>query len=141
MPAAMDNPYPIAFEQRGDDVVLRLEEWDGVRTIHLGAAANAAATQPSRMGYSVGHWEGNTLVVDTERIDYPYFDDLGTPQSGDIRISERFTLQPEARKLSWEARIVDPKNFTEPVVQTIEWQWIPGHEIKPFNCALAIAPN
>jgi len=141
MPAAMDNPYPIAFEQRGDDIVLRLEEWDGVRTIHLGAAANAAAAQPSRMGYSVGRWDGNTLVVETQRIDYPYFDDLGTPQSGDIRISERFTLQPEARKLTWEARIVDPKNFTEPVAQKIEWQWIPGHTIKPFDCALATDRN
>jgi Family of unknown function (DUF6152) len=135
MPAAMDNPYPIAFEHSGEDIVLRLEEWDGVRTIHLGAAAAVAAT-PSPMGYSVGRWEGNTLVVATDRINYPYFDDLGTPQSAEVRVQERFTLHPEERRLSWDARIVDEKTFTEPVVMKIEWQWIPGHEIKPFECAL-----
>jgi Family of unknown function (DUF6152) len=139
MPAAMDNPYPIAFDRRGDDIVVRLEEWDGVRTIHMGAASGAAPTAPSPMGYSVGRFEGNTLVVDTDRIDYPYFDDLGTPQSRDIRVRERFTLLAAERRLTWDAEIVDPKNFTATVVMKIEWQWIPGHEIKPFDCALPTA--
>jgi hypothetical protein len=141
MPAAMDNPYPIAFERRGDDIVLRLEEWDGVRTIHVGGAASAAAASPSPMGYSIGRWEGDTLVVETDHIDYPYFDDLGTPQSANVSVRERFTLQPEARRLSWQAQIVDAASFTEPVTMKIEWQWIPGHEIKPFDCALDAERN
>jgi len=93
------------------------------------------------MGYSVGRWEGDTLVVETDRIDYPYFDDLGTPQSPEIRVQERFTLLPAERRLSWDAQIIDPKSFTETVVMTIEWQWIPGHEIKPFDCALQTDEN
>lgn len=136
MPAAMDNPYPIAFERSGDDIVVRLEEWDGSRTIHLKPDANAPR---SPMGYSVGRFEGNTLIVDTDRIDYPYFDDLGTPQSADLKVRERFTLEPRERRLSWQADIVDPQTFTETVVMKIEWQWIPGHEIKPFDCALKTA--
>lgn len=136
MPAAMDNPYPIAFERSGDDIVVRLEEWDGSRTIHMKPQPNAPR---SPMGYSVGRFEGNTLIVDTERIDYPYFDDLGTPQSADLKVRERFTLMPNERRLSWQADIVDPQTFTETVVMKIEWQWIPGHEIKPFDCALKTA--
>ena len=137
MPAAMDNPYPIAFERRGDDIVLRLEEWDGIRTIYMNAGSSAATQAPTPMGYSTGHWEGSTLVVETSGIDYPYFDDLGTPQSPAILVKERFTLRPQERRLSWEAQITDPASFTETVVMQIEWQWIPGHEIKPFDCAVA----
>jgi hypothetical protein len=136
MPAAMDNPYPIAFEQDGEDIVLRLEEWDGVRTIHMSAAGGATRQAPTPMGHSSGRWEGSTLVVETSGIDYPYFDDLGTPQSPEIRVQERFTLHSQERRLSWEAEITDPVNFTAPVVMRIEWQWVPGHEIKPFDCAL-----
>jgi hypothetical protein len=136
MPAAMDNPYPIVFERRGDDIVLRLEEWDGVRTIHLDPAGGQRTAAPSPMGYSVGHWDGNRLVVDSDRIAYPYFDDLGTPQSSAIRMQEIFTLRSEERRLSWRAQVTDPVTFTATVVLEIEWQWIPGHVIKPFNCAL-----
>ena len=141
MPSAMDNPYPIEFENRGDAIILRLEEWDGVRTIHMNATSGQEPPTPSPMGYSTGQWEGDTLVVETSRIDYPYFDDLGTPQSSAIRMTERFTLSPEERRLSWEAQIDDPETFTESVMLQILWQWIPGHEIKPFNCALAEATD
>jgi hypothetical protein len=140
MPAAMDNPYPIAFERHGDDIVVRLEEWDGVRTIHMNPGAAAPVAPPSPLGYSVGRFEGDTLVVETDRIDYPYFDDVGTPQSAQLRMTERFTLLREQRRLTWEARVTDPLTFTEPVDLEIEWQWIPGHVIKPFGCEPVAAP-
>jgi hypothetical protein len=91
---------------------------------------------PSPMGYSVGRWDGDTLVVETSRIDFPYFDDLGTPQSAQIRITERFDLDAGNARLLWTGEVVDPVNFSEPVVLEIEWRWIPGNELKPFRCAL-----
>jgi hypothetical protein len=50
-------------------------------------------------------------------------------------VVERFELDPEGRRLSWTAQIEDPVNFTETVVMQIEWRWIPGHQILPFDCA------
>ena len=91
------------------------------------------------MGYSVGRFEGNTLVVDTDRIDYPYFDDLGTPQSADLKVRERFTLLPDARRLTWTAEIVDPHSVHRNRRHEDRMAWIPGHEIKPFDCALKTA--
>jgi hypothetical protein len=88
------------------------------------------------MGYSVGHWEGDRLVVETSRIDYPYFDDLGTPQSAAIHLTETFDLDSDAGVLSWTGEITDPATFTEPVVLEIEWHYIPGNALKPYNCAL-----
>jgi hypothetical protein len=131
----MDNPYPIEFRDQGDSIILLLEEWDGIRTIFMNDASSGTPAQP-RMGYSVGRWEDNTLIVETTDIGWRYVDDLGTPQSENAVIAERFTLSADGTELDWEARISDPLNFTEPVVMEGLWVWIPGQEIKPFNCAL-----
>ena len=136
MPAAMDNPYPIELEDQGDTIVLRLEEWDGVRTIYMAADAANATPEPSPMGYSVGRWEGDSLIVTTTDISYPYFDDLGTTQSESIQITEHFDLDAENDVLNWTGEIVDTATFTEPVVLEIEWRWIPGNARKTYNCAV-----
>ena len=135
LPTAMDNPYPIEFRDQGDTIILLLEEWDGIRTIHMNDTGSREQAQP-RMGYSVGRWDGNTLIVETTDIGWRYIDDLGTPQSEDAVIAEHFTLSQDGTSLAWEARITDPVNFTEPVVMEGLWVWVPGHEIKPFNCTL-----
>ena len=85
LPTAMDNPYPIEFVDRGGVIELRLEEWDGLRTIYVEGEGDPA--QP-RMGRSVGRWEGRSLVVETTDMDWRYVDDLGTPQSEDAVIEE-----------------------------------------------------
>jgi len=97
------------------------------------------ANDPSPMGYSVGRWDGDTLIVETSHISYPYFDDLGTPQSDSMRVTETFDLDAESGLLSWTAEIVDPASFTETVVLEISWLWIPGNERKSFNCALPVS--
>ena len=93
------------------------------------------------MGRSVGRWEGRTLVVETSDMDWRYVDDLGTPQSEDAVMEERFTMSEDGVRLDWIARITDPVNFTEPVVMEGAWTWVPGHEIKPFDCALPEPAN
>ena len=138
LPTAMDNPYPIEFVDRGDVIELRLEEWDGLRTIYM--EGEGEPVQP-RMGHSIGRWEGPTLVVVTTGMNWRYVDDLGTPQSEDAAIEERFTLSDEGVRLDWVARITDTVNFTEPVMMEAAWTWVPGHEIKPFNCALPETAN
>lgn len=135
MPAAMDNPYPIELIDNGDTISLLLEEWDGVRTIHMSADAGDTI-EATPMGYSIGRWEDGDLVVETSRISYPYFDDLGTPQSESLRMTERFELDSANGILAWTGEIVDPETFTEPVVFEIEWHWIPGNARKTFDCGL-----
>ena len=101
----------------------------------LKKASPGEPAQP-RMGHSTGHWEDGALVVETRDIDWRYVDDLGTPQSEDVVIDERFSLSENGTDLYWTARITDPVNFTAPVRMEMRWTWLPGNEIKPFNCAL-----
>jgi hypothetical protein len=136
LPEAMMQPFPIQFVDHGDTIVLNIEEWDNSRTIHLNADPDADVPY-SRLGYSVGRWEGDTLVVETSRINYPYFNDQGIPQSEAVEIVERFTLSADERNLDWTATLVDPGTFTEPVIMhDMHWEWIPSNVIKPYNCVV-----
>jgi hypothetical protein len=136
MPGVMLNPYPIELVDQGDDIVLRIEEWDTVRTIHMtGAADSAGPATP--LGHSVGRWEGDTLVVRTTNISWPYFDDIGTPQSTAMAVEERFTPIENGSRLEYVQTAVDPATFTEPAVLRGYFWLEAGAEIKPFNCQLA----
>jgi hypothetical protein len=132
----MDNPYPIQFVSQGEDLVLLLEEWDGVRNIQMTDVDDGDWLAHPRMGHSVGRWEGSTLTIQTTDIGWRFVDDLGTPQSEDSIIDERFTVSADGTRLNWEARITDPVNFSEPVVMEGLWTYVPGNELKPFNCTL-----
>ena len=136
MPGAMMSPHPIEFAEQGDDIILRLEEWDALRTIHLREETASAVRPASRMGYSVGRWDGSTLAVDTTGINYPYLDEYGTPQSDSVEVVESFTLSADGRHLDWSATVTDPRNFTEPfVISTTRWEWLPGETLQAYNCA------
>jgi len=134
MPIAMDSTLPIQFIQDGENIVMRSEQNDVRRTIYMGAGNDAQA--PTPLGYSQGQWEGNTLVVSTSRIDYPYFNDDGVPMSDDLAIVERFAVSEDEQTLAWHAAVTDPQYFTAPIEMTAQWRWVPGETIKPWNCTM-----
>lgn len=135
MPEAMVSPFPIEFLQDGDDIVLRLEEWDNVRVLHMGNEESQENEPASHLGYSVGRWDGRDLVVRTTRIGYPFLDDQGTPQSEAVEIEERFTLSDDDTRLEWTATVVDPNTLLEPTtLPIVHWEWVAGEKIKPYDC-------
>jgi len=134
MASLMNNPLPVEFFDQGDSILMRLEEWDTERTIHLADAEDPDSQPRTPVGYSVGRWEGNTLVVTTTRISDIYFDDRGAPQSEDTVIVERFTLSEDETRLDYESIHTDPLNFTEPARLTGHWDWVPGEQVRRFDC-------
>ncbi len=89
MPGIMDNPFPIEFLEQDGNVILRTEEWDVVRSIHITADDDFDSQLSTPHGYSVGRWDDDTLVITTTNIDWPFFDDIGTPQSKDVDSDSR----------------------------------------------------
>ena len=130
----MENPYPMEFVDQGDVILLRIEEYDLVRTIHMSPDAAQQEPPPSLLGHSVGNWEGDTLVVETTRIEYPHFDKTGIPQTGAVRNLERFSLSEDGSRLNYTVTVTDPAIFTEPVVMTKTWAYRPGETINPYEC-------
>ena len=135
MPGIMMNPFPIEFIEGDGVILLRTEEWDVERTIHMDPSVEPPE-ETSHLGHSAGRWEGDTLIVETNRISWPYYDDRGTPQSPDVQVVERFTLSGDATRLDYVQSATDPANFREPLVDEFYWVWVPGEEVKPYECAL-----
>lgn len=134
MPQIMGQPNPIEFVNRGDEIVIRLEEFDTVRVISMTAPGDQPAA-PTLLGHSYGYWEGDTLVVETSGIDYPYFGQDGTLQSEDMHVLERFTVSDDGSRLDYEQTLTDPWMLTAPTTRTKSWIWVPGDQVLPFECA------
>jgi len=133
MPAIMDSNHPMQIMQEGGNILIRLEELDLVRTVYLEDSPDAARSNP--YGHSVGSWEGETLVVTTTAVDWPWFDQSGVPQSGQLQLVERFRVNDDDRYLYYSVTATDPEVFFEPVTLEKRWIAIPGQEIMPYQCS------
>jgi hypothetical protein len=114
MPVPMYQPLSFVFADNGDTFSLQTEYFGTLRTIHVDNVVDPETQPASDLGYSVGHWEGNSLVVETSRINYPYFSSGGAPMSEDVRVTERFELSEDQTELAYQLTVVDSITFTEP---------------------------
>ena len=133
MPTVMEQPYPLEFVRKGDTIVLRLEEYDTVRTIDMKGTPRAAA-RTSLLGTSYGTWEGDTLVVRTTGISWTYFDPSGVPLGPSASIVERFTPSADGTRLVLKMTVTDPDTFTQPIELQRTWVWRKGETVKPYAC-------
>jgi hypothetical protein len=136
MPLIMEQPYPIEFRRDGNDILLRLEEYDVERRIFMDRIGPEPDAERSPLGYSVGRWDGETLVVTTTQLNWPWFNQSGVPQSPEAVLVERFTPAEDGSRLSYELTATDPVNFTEPVTVGKQWLFLPDQEVRPYECAV-----
>ena len=136
MPTIMGNPYPMEFVQVDDVVELRFEEFDVVRNIHLDSTVDPADVPASPLGYSVGRWDDDTLMVATTRINWPYFDRVGAPQSTAVVVEEAIRALDEGERLEYIMTVTDPSALLEPYVWEAAWEWRRGEEVDRYDCTL-----
>lgn len=132
MPRIMGQPFPIEFTDQSDVIVIHLEEYDTVRTIHMGSDVPNQAD--SLLGLSVGRWEGNTLVVSTTRLSPQTLTGRGVPLSSSASLLERFTPSDDGSRLQYSLTITDPDSLTMPVEQNRSWLAIDGAQVLPYEC-------
>ena len=133
------GPHPIAFERRGDDILLRGEYFDVERLIHMGEERISPTAPLSPQGYSIGRWEDDVLVVETSRINYPFFDIAGLagiPQTESVFITERYYLNEDGTELHMDFYASDTGTFTEAIAieDYATWKWRPEIQIQPYQC-------
>jgi hypothetical protein len=105
---------PMYFVQGRDKVVQILTSFADVRRIHLNAA-HAPNLKPSWHGDSVGHYEGDTLVVDTIGLNNKTFvDGFHTPHTEQLHVVERYRLLDGGETLELQVYVEDPGAFTTP---------------------------
>ncbi|HUQ52895.1 MAG TPA: hypothetical protein VM692_11785, partial [Gammaproteobacteria bacterium] len=132
MPYAMMSPYPIEIVQQGNRLLIRGEAYDLVRTVDLAAPATTPA--PTPLGSSVAKLSGDELVIETSRIDYHSYGDLGPAQSNQSHVVERFKLSADGTKLNYEITVTDPVMLREPWLWGGSFVYREGAEIKPWRC-------
>jgi hypothetical protein len=114
VPGILNMNDAIQILQTPDKVTIMHQRDNQVRHIYLNAQ-HPATMEPSWYGYSVGHYEGNSLVVDTRgQNDRATIDRFGTPRSEKLRVVERYTIAPDRSSIRVELNVEDPEMFTTP---------------------------
>ncbi len=116
VPRIMQSPYPARIVQTHEYLVILFEYETMFRMIPLDGRAHPTNMEPSFMGDSVGHWEGDTLVVDTTNLkDAPWtwLDTAGHQHSDALHVIEHFR-PGTGGKVDYDFVVDDPKMYTKP---------------------------
>jgi Family of unknown function (DUF6152) len=133
MPRIMITLFPYEFVDRGNEILVRAQLYDTERVIHMDRTAPPPDEPHSVLGYSVGEWRDGVLVIKTSLVNWPYFDQIGTPLSADVQIAERYTVSDDQTRLDVEITVTDPRTFTAPAI--IQNSWLAyGDTIQRYDC-------
>ena len=128
-------PYPWKIVQTPNLVVFLYEgNIHSYRQVFLDGRGHPKEMNPTWYGDSIGHWEGDTLVVDTAGFnDRFWFDFAGHPHTEQLHITERFH-RPDAAHLEAEVTIDDPGAYTRPFTMYGHFPLLAHTEIMEYVC-------
>jgi hypothetical protein len=112
IPRATYMPYPFQIVQAADTILMTYEYASASRVVRMNSKEQSPA--PAWMGWSIGRWEGETLVIDvTDHMPDTWFDRAGNHHSDALKVTERYTAL-DANTLQYEATIEDAQTFSRP---------------------------
>jgi hypothetical protein len=129
------HPQPRKIIQTPAVTVILYEAQAGIRQILTdGRPLPPRDVQPWWYGYSVGHWEGDTLVVETTGFrDDVWLDVEGSPLTNAGKMTERFR-RPNYGNLEIDVTVDDPTVYTKPWTVKIRQKIMPDTELIEFIC-------
>jgi hypothetical protein len=138
-PRLMATPYPMEIVQLPEQkrILMFFEGATHIwREIYLDGRAhpNGDALNPTYLGHSIGHWDGDTLVVDVVGFnEATWLDYYGHPHTDLLHVVEKFS-RPSRNTLHYEATIDDPGAYTKP--WTVAWDipWRASGELSEYIC-------
>jgi hypothetical protein len=135
VPRMMATPFPFQIFQLPDRVLFLYEGGAHVwRVIYTDGRPHPKDPNPTYLGDSVGHWEGDTLVVDVIGFnDRTWLDQDGHPHTEALHVIERYTRRDEMT-LHYEVTIEDPKTYSKPWTTSYTIPWQPNMELLEYIC-------
>jgi len=133
----MTNLYPLQIEldEPAQRAFIRSEYFDEERVVYMDGRGHPENGERTISGHSIGHWEGETLVVDTALFaDHrsPY--QTGVPSGAQKRVIERYRLTDDRTRMIAEFVLEDPEYLTEPLRHSREMIYSPQLQFSRFNC-------
>ena len=131
----MATPFPFQIFQLPDRVLFLYEGGAHVwREIFTDGRPHPKDPNPTFLGDSIGHWEGDTLVVDAIGFnDKTWLDQDGHPHTEALHVIERYTRTDEMT-LRYEATIDDPDTYAAKWTTAYTIPWQPGAELSEYIC-------
>lgn len=129
---AYTHPYKIV--QTTDLIVILYESQTMFRQIFTDGRSHPTDPEPSWLGYSIGRWEGDALVVETVGFnDKTWLDGFGHPHSEAMKLTERFRRR-DFGHMDIDITIDDPKAYTKPIRYTQPQLLQPDTELIEYIC-------
>ena len=139
---ALQGPFPIEIFQGTELTVMRLEYFDMARVIFTDGRGPRPADAPhTKTGYSVGHWEGDTLVVETTHLKAATITNNGLEHTDQVRVLERFRLSADGKKLFATQEFFDPQVLENSGARMISWDRVQGDHVHAYDCDPTFAEN
>lgn len=134
VPQVNTVPYPYKILQSPTQITFLFEAIRGFREIFIDGRSLPADMQPTWLGYSVGHWDGDTLVVETAgQNDKSWIDSGGHPHSEQLRVIEKFRRR-NFGTIDLETTIDDPGAYSKPWTVKFELRYVPDTELLEYVC-------
>ncbi len=129
-------PPAIKFEHLDDRILITYEYWNAVRTIYLDGRSLPPDLEASRLGYSIGRYEGDILLVQTvgllpsqiSLVDNKFYLSEGA------EFNERYELNDDGTRVDIQWSVIDPVNLRGPYTGTMAWLKAPGWELDEWRC-------
>jgi hypothetical protein len=135
LPVIMQQPYPIEFLFTPGRVTIITESYSMVRRVYTDGSELPPDPDPTYLGTSVGHWEGDTLIIETAGI-LPETSPLAgiTGHSDKMRVTERVRqIEPDVLEIT--TTVDDPAVFVEPYTSVARYQRHRDWKIMEYVCA------
>jgi hypothetical protein len=134
MPRIMTTPYPLEFIIQPQRVTIMHEAYSQMRWIHTDGRPHPSELDPTYNGHSIGHWEGDTLVVDTVGLrGDTVFDVTGAPHSGAMHLVERIR-RLNAETLEDRIVVEDKTAMTKPWTVVRTYSHRPDWQLTEYVC-------
>ena len=128
-------PYPFKIVNTTNGMIVILyEALHSYRQIFMDGRKLPKDPNPTWMGYSVGRWEGDTLVVESNGfVENNWIDNNGHPGTESLRLTERFHRRDYGH-IDLQLTIDDPKAYTKPWTVNLVFNAAPGTELIEYVC-------
>ncbi|MEO6151629.1 MAG: hypothetical protein ABIT09_03255 [Croceibacterium sp.] len=131
---AVQGPFPFEVEQTHDALIFRYEYYDQVRVIFMDGRGHPGPDFPhTKMGHSIGRWDGDELVVDTDHLAASTITNNGLDHSDRIHMVERYKLSADGKSLMATQWFEDPAVLDNTGARFIRWTR-QGLHILPYEC-------
>jgi hypothetical protein len=134
VPRIKFRPLPFEIVQLPDRVIILYEIHHAFRIIPTDGRSHPEDAEPSYLGESVAHWDGDTLVVDVRHFNTDtWLTGVGSIHTEDLRVTERYTRDSKDT-IRYEVTMEDPAVLTRPWTIRETFRLRPGERLREYEC-------